>query len=250
MSGVDFTPFWCLAAYDTKGRLTYAYGDGAAFDAACHYPSVHGALSHRPRDARRFANAEEAAAALPSLLPWIEKYLEEDARIGRDSRRSRREAEYEPLPLAPYFENQLLCVYPDGSGLVREYVRDGMGYLARNEEHCRVARAFVQKHLERLAGMSWRIWLAHEMPEFQIGGSSTKAYKGEYCDAERIARIWPVKWRRRKEEHPPRGYLVYDWVAELDGVLLIIDQAESHRLTPPDDGLDGTTVRLESEVAA
>lgn len=251
MSKPDLTPFWCLAAYDTQNRLTYATGDGAPFDPHCYYPSVHGGLSHRPRDARKFASAEEAAAALPALLPWIEKYLEDDAKRARESRGRDK---YEPLklaaPLAPYFEDQLLCVYPDGSGLARDYVRDQMGYLQRNEEHCRVARAFVQKHLDRLAGMCWRIWLAHEFPEFQVGGNRMNAYRGEYCDAKTIAALWPVKWRRRKEEHPPTGYLVYDWIADLDGVRLIIEQAESHRLSPPDDGLDGTTVRIESEVSA
>jgi hypothetical protein len=245
-AGPDLTPFWCLMAYDTKGRRTYAYGDGAPFDASAHYTSPHGALSHRPQIARKFATAEEAAAALPGLLPWIQRYLAEDRRLITKDRTPLELA----APLAPYFERDLLCVYPDGSGLARQFVAEGMAYLQRQEEACRVARAFVQKHLATLAGMSWRISIRYEGPECQVGGAHRNAYRGEYCDAARIAKLWPVKWTRRKPDYQDRGWLTYDWVSELDGVRLIIDTAERHRTQPPDDGLDGTRVRLESEVAA
>jgi hypothetical protein len=241
----DFTSFWCLMAYDTNGRQTYAYGDGAEpFKPDFNCYSAHGGLSHRPREARKFASREEAEAALPGLLPWIEKYLSDDRR------RSSKDALILAAPLRPYFEQEMLCVYPDGSGLAREFVRDGMDYLAQQEAHCATARAFVQKHLEKLAGMSWRIWLAHEMPEFQIGGHGMNAYRGKYCPAARIAALWPVQWRRKKEEHPHPGCLVFHWTAQLDGCRLTIASAESHRIAPPDDGLDGTLVKAESEVAA
>src|SRR4051812_21479935 len=88
-------PFWCLMAYDQLGRRMYAYGPGGVYEPGNHYPSTIGALTHRPREARRFASAAEAEAALPDLAPWVERYVadrvREDERDEREARRRKKE---------------------------------------------------------------------------------------------------------------------------------------------------------------
>lgn len=247
MSAIDLTPFWCLMGYDQHGARMYAYGPGGPFEAAHRYPSIFGALTHRPHEARKFVSQEEAEAALPALAPWIEAYV-------RDWQQRDRKSKFSvTLPLRPYFERDLMCIYPDGRGLASEQVRQNMAWIADEEEMLRTLRVFVQKHLARLEGISWRVshWKCEDGPAVTFSGNGFCACRGQNVTCADIAALWPVEWRRKTPRYPESGYLEYDWVATLDGVTLRIPIAERTRIAPaPPSGLDGTKVKLGKAVAA
>lgn len=247
MNKPDFTPFWCLMGYDQHGSRMYACGPGGPFDPAHRFPSTIGALSHRPHEARKFASEAEALAALPDLAPWIEAYVRDWLR--RDSKSGFTVT----LPLRAYFENDLVCIHADGSGLAREEMRRNMAWIHEEEEALRTLRAFVQKHQGRLEGLSWTVskWSSQGGPAVTFSGPPYCAYRGANATCAEIAALWPVEWRRKTPTYPDRDYLQYDWVASLDGVTLRIPIAESTRIVPQKLGdMDGTKVKLGKAVAA
>ncbi len=212
----------------------------AKADPSCHYPSTIGALTHRPREARKFASREEAEAAIPDLQPWIDRYVADWQARGKE------EKSFTATPLRPFFERELLAIYPDGSGLAREEMRRGMERIAEFEEKARTLRRFIQKHEETLAGMAWSVSFWGDS-EIQLGA---RAYRRVYCQPEDIAALWPVTWKRRREKYPDAERIVYDWVSKLDDVVLVLERAEVIKLAPVDRGEDGTVVKLRKAVAA
>lgn len=249
---IDLTPFWCLMGYDQRGARIYAYGAGGAFDPQCQYPSTIGALTHRPFEARKFASKVEAEAAIPNLAPWVEAYVRDWQRRERDSKEKGPKFTV-TLPLRPHFENDLVHVFPDGSGLARDYRGTNMAWIAQEEEAMSTLRAFIQKHLARLEGVSWSCsnWKSKGGPLIELGSKSYAAIRGRYVEVAEIAALWPVEWRRRKPDYPDDKFIQYDWVAQLDGVTLVIDKAENERIAPRDfSPLDGTKVKLGKAVAA
>jgi hypothetical protein len=218
-------PFWTLACYDEHGGLLYAYGEGnTEYDPGCRWPTQFGWLTSRPAKARPFASQEDALAARPLFAGWIKEEL--SAHIVR--------------------EQDMLAVYPDGSGLASAYLREGMSVLTNIERNVSTVRAFVQKHLELLAGLAWE-------PSIFCSGADIKirksAYRGQPTTASQVAALFPVKWKRKKSNYRPDGKLVYDWVAQVDGVTLTIEKAEVIVLRPRDTGVrDGTIVDLGDAV--
>jgi|GEM_PF-6953195 len=233
-------PFWALATFDTRGRHVYASGTGIAPEEGkyCAYWEV-GALFHGVKSARKFESQVEAEAAIESLMPWCHKYVVDELRKRQD------------CVLPSTFDLKAILVnpmnvYSDGSGEARSYISTAMDRIARQEEAARIARAFIQKWEHTLAGMSWDVW-GYLEAEIKIHAHS---YRGEYMkDATVVASQFPVKWKREKEKYPREHLLRYDWVAEIDGVILRIGEAEAIRMVPQDDGRDGTVVKLERQVA-
>lgn len=260
MSAIDLTPFWCLVTEDEDGGRMYAYGKAdscaqvEAKDVNIYRPyDEMGALSHRPREARKFASEAEALAALPALTPWIEQYVQKRKEDRR--RYSKDQPEFQvTLPLRAFFEDDLIAIYGDGSGLARDEWRTAMKWLERRTETMRVLRAFATKYRETLAGMSWRLddWSTETKGATVI--LSGRNYRGERVKAEEIAGLFPAEWTRQKELYPRDGYVDYHWLAKLDDVTLLIEKAESYALRPVDAGRSGTKVKIarpkKSEVAA
>lgn len=218
-------PFYALAQWDAIGRVMYAHDPGYVKGEKIY-------LSHRPREAAKF---ETPAAAEAVRKEWESKV--DWARY--DESATPRALMLEVMLVT---ERTLQSVYSDGSGLASEHLRNAMDQLHRYEEHCRTLRAFVQKYLDRLNGLSWSCGCWYSEPRLELGG---RACHGRYVEPDIVAAFWPeVKWKREKEKYPNSGRLEYSWVGNLDGVQIRIDRAESIRLDPVDDGRDGTVVRL------
>lgn len=237
-SPFDLTPFWCLVSHDQLGRRMYA--------------SQYG-LSHRPKDAHRFATQVEAEGALAEANALAEKYVTDRMRRDAEERRRKRDKDEDlpfsaTLPLVVFWEDDLMAIYHDGSGLAREEWARGMRWLEKQTEALRLLRAFAEKWKETLAGASWSLdeWTcATKGPTVRLGACS---YRGRHVAAEEIAGLFPGDWRRRKVEYPETGWLDYDWLAPLDGVTLLIERAERVRLVPVDPGASGTRVRIRRAV--
>ena len=95
---------------------------------------------------------------------------------------------------------------------------------------------FIEKHKETLAGMSWDVGFLD--PEIKI--SCTSWYRGEQTTPVDIARLWPnANWKRERPEYRDNQL---DYVAEVDGVKIIIKCAEVFK--PVKLGKAGTRVKL------
>jgi len=229
---VNPVPHFALGQWDAIGRMmylsTFCASEGLRY------------LSHRPREAVPFASAHEAGAALGEAVASVNWALLTESAEPRER----------TLFVCEVTAATLHCAYPDGSGLATEYIRQTMEQLASYERRISTLRAFIQQHLGRLNGLAWDGGCYHDGPRVKIG-SAPFGMNGAYVEPAAIARLWPdVKWKRKKTEYPPEDFIIYDWIAVLDGVELRINGAESIRIRPVDTGRDGTLVKLESGVAA
>lgn len=227
---MNAVPHYALGQWDAIGRMMYLSNFCASEGLRC--------LSHKPCEAVPFATsaeAETASAAFEPMVRW-ESYIESSTPAAHS------------LFVCEVTEATLQCAYPDGSGLATEYIRETMGILARYERHSSTLRAFIQQHLGRLNGLAWAGDCHYDRPRVRLG-SAPFGMNGAYVEPAVIARLWPdVNWKRKKTAYPPEGFIIYDWIAVLEGVELRINGAESIRIRPVDTGRDGTLVKFESEV--
>lgn len=216
---------WALGQIDIIGRPMYAHLFGREEGGQVY-------LSHRPREAAQFASEEEAEAQRVAWAGRIDWARYDESATPRT----------QELTVIAITKATLRCVYPDGSGLALEALRNAIAHIERYESHCVALRRFIELHRATLDGTGWTASCYHDAPQISF---AWRAYDGHRTEsAYEVASLWPVVWTREKQKYPREGYAVHDWHAKLDGVDLLIEGAESVNLRPVDVGRDGTVVQM------
>ena len=123
--------------------------------------------------------------------------------------------------LVPLYENPIYADMNAGHAYDRQIQK-----IEEREAVHRLHRAFIEKHVETLAGMHWEV--GYLDPEIEI---SWHSYRGCKATPETIAALWPgAKWVRKKSKWSSKT--AYDWVAMVDGIDLIIKEAEDEEPRP------------------
>ncbi len=116
------------------------------------------------------------------------------------------------------------AVYSDGSGKASDILREALQSIDEYEKNLSIKRLFIEKHKDTLAGLRW--WCPHANREVEIW---TGYYRAKPASAKDIARLWPdAQWTKRQDAFSKEQI---DWVAEIDGITLVIEKAE--KLPPP-----------------
>lgn len=118
-----------------------------------------------------------------------------------------------------------IAIFSDGSGSANATLIRNLQTIAEYEKVCKTNRKFIGKHKDKLAGSVWSV--GYLEPEIEFSATS---YRGSYQDAAmRIAKLFPdAGWERQVDEYSKHSI---NWVGCLDGVTLIIKNAE--RLPKP-----------------
>ena len=124
--------------------------------------------------------------------------------------------------------------FPDGSGGGILQFAYALQRVRETEERCALLRAFILKHQDILAGLSWRADdtclppVKREdilfVPQIELNGY-THARKN--CSPLDVAALWPeAEWSRSMPKYCSLEETCRDYTAEVDGVTLRITDAE------------------------
>ena len=98
--------------------------------------------------------------------------------------------------------------------------------IDEREAMLQAQRDFIAVHGETLAGLHWTPALFDPAIDLSWGH-----YRGQKTTALDVARLWPAaKWKRVKTSFS--SSLDYDWTAEVDGITLVIERAETEEPRP------------------
>lgn len=172
--------------------------------------------------------ARECAADARLHLGHRDLYGEGLARIAERCERAAVAAEHDGFtsPALPAGAWRDITVYSDGSGNAAEIYRQGVEKIFRYRDVLALQLAWITKHAVTLAGLNWRV--GYLDPEIKV---SWHSYRGRNMRGPgQVAALWPgAAWMRRKQKYSKADY---DWTAEIDGVTVIIEYAESEDPKP------------------
>ena len=119
-----------------------------------------------------------------------------------------------------------ISIYKDGSGKAGDFYDAALKTMREREDVLRVNALFIEANKQILAGVYWTV--GYLDPEIKI---SWGTYRGEKAEPADIAALWPgAEWKRARQKYGER--LTYDWCAEVDGVTIRIECAETEKPRP------------------
>lgn len=128
-------------------------------------------------------------------------------------------------PVEPAAEWRDIAVFNDGSGRAETYYSGAVRTIFEFRDALSIQLNWIMKHAETLAGLHWRV--GYLKPEIEV---SWQHYRGKRTSPEQVAALWPdAEWRRKARPYDKQEY---DWVAEVDGVTVILECTEKEKPAP------------------
>lgn len=123
-----------------------------------------------------------------------------------------------------------IAIYNGSSGTAGDEYDRAIAQLKEWEGVMKKVRGFMKKHAETLAGLRWAPAYLEAAVEIQ-----PRYYRCQRVTAEAVARLWPsAKWQRVKAKFYETRI---NWVAEVDGITLRIEDAERIEVPKIQEGL-------------